>query len=345
MNSQLFHNLNDIFSKYFENYSLDEKLLSGVYKCPNESCNTNRKGNHSYGKFKLTITYSKNACHCWVCDSSWNLLSIAKEFFSNEDKSNVSKLLKGKNFKSYSLHNSQKYFSQVDNYHLSQFKNIVGNSDEFDKSRFIGYLYKRGITNELIEYYSIQYCNNADKYNDCIIVPSFNKDDKINYFVARSINDNARQKYINPSFKSYNIIFNEHLIDFSRNLILVEGVFDYLKLHGMNRVCLLGSNLNKHSLLFQTILKNNTPIYIFLDKDAQKKAIKFQKLFNKYGIKSEIIDNKIFEELHIEDAGNISLLNENHKTKLNEYLNKNKVIVKKNSFEMLKERFRKIKNI
>src|SRR5690349_6035495 len=78
---QLFY----IFKKQFKTKdSWRNEFVSYLFHCPNDHCRTNVIGDHSYGKNKLSITFSKRKCHCWVCGYSGHILKIAKENFSPE---------------------------------------------------------------------------------------------------------------------------------------------------------------------------------------------------------------------------------------------------------------------
>ena len=70
---------------------------------------------------------------------------------------------------------------------------------------------------------------------------------------------------------------------------MVEGVFDAIKA-GENAVPILGSTLREHSKLFQKIVENDTPVYVALDPDVDKKTLKIIKLLLEYDIEVHKID-------------------------------------------------------
>ncbi len=107
------------------------------------------------------------------------------------------------------------------------------------------------------------------RYGGRIIIPSFNNDGDCNYFIARSYVGHYR-RYLNPPC-GRDIIFNELNIDWDEPIILVEGVFDAI-VAGDNAIPILGSTLREDSRLFQAIEIHDTPVYIALDPDAEKKA-------------------------------------------------------------------------
>jgi DNA primase len=140
----------------------------------------------------------------------------------------------------------------------------------------MNYLKSRGITNEIIEKYQIGFCDKGD-YSGRIIVPSYNEKDTLNYFIARAWAGDTRFKYKNPIAEKDKIIFNEHLIDWFKDIYLVEGVFDAFFLD--NSIPMLGKHLS--SLLFETIYEKALGnIIICLDGDAFDNAKKLYRELN-----------------------------------------------------------------
>jgi len=144
----------------------------------------------------------------------------------------------------------------------------------------LNYLESRGIYKQDIIKWKIGYCDDGD-FGSRVIIPSFGLGGKANFFIARSYGDDWR-KYKNPQ-ASKDIIFNELYLDFDEDMILVEGVFDAIKA-GENAVPILGSTLRERSRLFQEIVENDTPIYIALDPDVDRKTLRIIKLLLEYDI-------------------------------------------------------------
>ena len=83
-------------------------------------------------------------------------------------------------------------------------------------------------------------------------------------------------------------------MDWSSDIILVEGVFDAI-IAGRNAVPILGSTLNEHSLLLRRIVKEDAGVYIALDPDATKKELEIIKTLLNFDIevwKVNIGDNE-----------------------------------------------------
>ncbi len=255
------------------------------FKCP--ACN--------HRKHKLAINLDKNAFHCWVCDYRGR---------------NIRRLIR--RFGSYIK--LQKWDSITDRTDLERFADLfmeTGNTEDKTKiqlpQEFISlcsknipatglyalrYLQSRGITKEDILKWKIGYCFEGE-YRNRIIVPSFDDDGDCSYFIARSYSGDS-YKYKNPQ-ASKNVVFNELFIDWSKDLVLVEGVFDALV--AGNAVPILGSTLRSGSELLRKIVRNDTPVYIALDPDAAAKERRIIEMLLRYDIELYKIDVSEYEDV------------------------------------------------
>jgi DNA primase len=137
------------------------------------------------------------------------------------------------------------------------------------------YLQSRGITDEMIETYKIGYTVSGE-FSYRIIVPSFNREGVLNYFVARSWVP-KKMKYKNPAVPKDEIIFNESLIDWDKDIYLCEGVFDSFFL--TNSIVMLGKKMS--GLLFESLYNNaNAGIIICCDGDAFQDGLRVYQELN-----------------------------------------------------------------
>ena len=121
----------------------------------------------------------------------------------------------------------------------------------------------------MIDRYGIGFCDNGS-HSGRIIIPSYNSKNELNYYIARSWDLHTKVKYKNPEFPKDEIIFFENLIDWNKNITLVEGVFDSIFIP--NSIPMLGKHMSP--LLFNTLYeKTNGDITIALDGDAWENAI------------------------------------------------------------------------
>jgi DNA primase len=150
-----------------------------------------------------------------------------------------------------------------------EFRRLTETHKDFSYTKAMNYLKNRGIESYDIERYDIGYCSGGD-YGGRIIVPSYDVDNKLNYFLARDFTGNAYLKYKNPPVSKDIVVF-ENQIDFSEPLVLCEGVFDAITIR-RNAIALLGKNIPS-KLKIKMIENKVTDVYVVLDQDAMKNAM------------------------------------------------------------------------
>ena len=236
------------------------------------------KGNFAYHcpfcnhhKPKLEVNLSENEkgehpWHCWVCDKRGK--SLVKLF----------KLIETTTEKINELKSLVKYTSGVETVVVDkkvelpkEFKSLSNQYNSIAYKHAISYLKRRQVTSNDIIKYNIGYCESG-KYNNCIVIPSYDKDGILNYFTARSFDKNSTLKYKNPDV-SRDIIPFELFINWNIPIILCEGPFDALAIK-RNVIPLLGKNIQQN-LRKKLVTSKVQKIYIALDKDAIKQALSF----------------------------------------------------------------------
>lgn len=273
--------LKDILGSYHR--SSDEYL----FHCP--YCNHHKR--------KLSVNTDKNFYKCWVCDTRGrSLRRIVRRFGSFSQLQEWDKL-EGRTDISlfdqiFAAENKKPEQKQRLNL-PEEFVSLVNENLSLSCVKAKGYLKKRGITEKDIIRWKIGYCIRGN-YEGRIVVPSFDEEGYVNYFIARTY-ERSWKKYMNPPV-SKNIVFNELYIDWDSDLILVEGIFDAIKA-GPNSIPLLGSTLREKSQLFKQIVKNDTPVFLALDEDAKKKSMHIIKKFLLYGTELYDIDVSGYEDV------------------------------------------------
>ena len=166
-----------------------------------------------------------------------------------------------------------------------EFKRLTETHTDFSYAKAMKYLKNRGIESYDIERYDIGYCDKGD-YAGRIIVPSYDVDNKLNYFLARDFTGNAYLKYKNPPVSKDVVVF-ENQIDFSEPLILCEGVFDAMAIR-RNAIALLGKNIpNKLKMRF--VQHGVKEVSIVLDNDAFKNALHLSESLMNDNIKVRLV--------------------------------------------------------
>ncbi len=254
-----------------------------LFKCP--KCNHHKK--------KLSVNIDKNVFKCWICDyRGSNIYRLVRKYASYESRGKWRELSGNLDLLEFQSVIDSIFLQDEEEGEIvvdlpSEFVSLANRNNTIQAQVAKNYLFKRGIDERDILFWKIGFCSKGE-YAGRIIVPSFNESGDCNYFIGRTYQDDWR-KYMNPPTAKSKIIFNELYIDWSEDLTLTEGVFDAI-IAGQNSVPILGSTLKQQSKLFKSIILNDTPVYVALDLDAQKKASYLVENLIKYGAEVYKID-------------------------------------------------------
>jgi len=218
-------------------------------------------------KHNLEVNYIDNVFKCWSCgDSEGTHGPLGKLFdkYGNKKQKKLYNVLKPETV--VKREKPKKQLKLPDGFTLFKDSSPVYPV----RRQAMNYLKSRGITDDMIEKYQIGFCDKGD-HSGRIVIPSYNTKGELNYYIARSWNPMSRAKYKNPIAEKDKIIFWENLIDWNKDIYLVEGAFDGLFVN--NSIPMLGKHMSE--LLFETIYtKAKGDIIICLDADAWQNAIK-----------------------------------------------------------------------
>jgi len=269
----------------YELVTLLEKVLMKSYEMKNGEhafhcpfCNHHKK--------KLQVNCETQKWHCWVCNQGGHKIGILLRKI-NAPKQIISEVLKI--LGDYKGVKNEKDEKTEYNVSLPQcYKPLWKKSDDPLYKNAIHYLRQRGITGIDILRYSIGYCS-SNGYSNRIIIPSYDCDGKLNYFIARDMFPNSKFKYKNPPMSKDTVCF-EMFINWDEPIVLCEGVFDAISIR-RNAIPLLGKFPSK-TLVMRLIEKKVKNIYVALDEDAKKDAIKLSKFLMDYGINTYLLNLK-----------------------------------------------------
>lgn len=233
------------------------------FDCP--VCSYDIKGlDHGDGKGNLEINYIDEVYKCWSCAET------------HETHGSLFKLVKSygtpKQLKQYKLLRPEHDGDHPDRVYKqvklpNEFIPFKGVSQGMKLTPFykqaLNYIRKRNITDEMIEKYNIGFCYSGI-YENRIIIPSYDIEKKINYFIARSYLTKTKMKYKNPEAQKEIIIWNEYLINWDETIYIVEGAFDSIFLP--NSIPMLGKFMTEK--LFNLLYEKAKKIVIVLDGDA-----------------------------------------------------------------------------
>ena len=253
--------LTDVLGKPHQHYESKGQIS---FDCP--VCSDEKGLDHGDGKGNLEINYGKHVYKCWSCGETYGTQGpLGKLFdkFGSKKQKKLYELIKPEELKKEDIRRPKLRLPEG----YTSFEN--SNPKFIPHIEAMRYLTSRGITDEIIKKYKIGYTVNGD-FSYRIIVPSYNSEGVLNYFVARSWVP-KKMKYKNPTAEKDQIIFNEGAVDWKKDVYLCEGVFDSFFLP--NPIVMLGKKMSK--LLFETLYLNvKGYIHIVLDGDAHKDAVK-----------------------------------------------------------------------
>ena len=257
----------------------NESNQQAAYDCPVCSAADGLPAGEGDGKGNLETNYGEGLFNCWKCGYEENMhgsiIKLVRRFGSKDD------------VKNFLLLNPYEYDFSGD----TETKKIIeetifklpeeycrldepSNSNAYGKA--LQYLKGRNIDMDIITKYNIGYCPTG-KYGGRIIIPSYNSNGEVTYFIARSYHDYPKIKYLNPEEDKTKIIFNEQLINWDSTIYLLEGAFDHVVVH--NSIPMLGKET--YELLSQHLFrKANGYIVIVLDADAWENAKQLYKMLN-----------------------------------------------------------------
>lgn len=269
--------LTDVLGEPHQHYESKAQIS---FDCP--VCAAEKGLEQGDGKGNLEINYSRHVYKCWACGETLGTHGpLGKLFdkFGTKKQKKVYDLIKPEELKQ---EDKKKVWLRLPEGYMTF---------EDSNPRFIphieayNYLKSRGVTDEIIKKYKIGYTVKGD-FAYRIIVPSYNSEGQLNYYVARAWTS-KKMKYKNPSVPKDEIIFNEGLIDWNRDIYLVEGAFDSFFLD--NPLVMLGKKMSK--LIFENLYnKANANIIVCCDGDAWNDGLKIYhelnggRLYNKIKI-------------------------------------------------------------
>ena len=196
--------------------------------------------NHHKPKLEVKLQTNlkgENPYHCWVCNvKGLKLPTLFKKIKTPREKTLELRSILGVSPK------EDLKVEHTDVQLPKDFKHLIADTS-LEARRAKVYLKKRGITETELIKYNIGHATNG-QYGNHIIVPSYDKQFNINYFVARSLDPKAYRKYDTPKCNKNEIIGFEALINWDLPVILCEGAFDAIAIK-RNAIPLYGKTMSK----------------------------------------------------------------------------------------------------
>lgn len=257
----------------------------------------------SHYKPKLEIDLSvnsknKNFWHCWVSNEKGRTIqSLFKRIRVDRGHyETLNRILKTKALHTWNHTDEKEEELRLPQefIRLTDFGSIKDITTGMQIRQAVSYLKSRGILPTDIFRYNIGYCPSGI-YGGRIIVPSYDENFNLNFFVSRTIFEDVNAKYKNPPV-SKDVVGFESFINWNEPITLVEGVFDAITAR-FNAIPLFGKIVQP--LLKERILIRKPPkVIVALDNDATKDAIKICEWLVSNGIRTSIakLPNKDINE-------------------------------------------------
>jgi len=258
----------------------NSRLVLGLLHAAIGRSKPSTKGNHAFHcpfckhhKPKLEVDPKSGVWHCWVCNEKGRTpTSILRKIHANADAIREMRSY----FPDGKTNVDEKTYAKVEL--PKEYKPFLAASSALTYRQAKAYITRRGITEQDIIKYNIGYCETG-KYANSIIIPSYDKNGQINYFISRSFEKEPKRKYNAPSCNKNDLIGLEYYINWKVPVILCEGIFDAIALK-RNAIPLFGKTIPK-SLMLKLVESDVKTVYLALDKDALKEAINYsQQLIN-----------------------------------------------------------------
>jgi DNA primase len=254
----------------------NSRLVLGLLHSVLGKSKPSTKGNHAFHcpfckhhKPKLEIDPKTGFYHCWTCEpptKGRNLVSLLKKLQASAAQIAEMRTY----FPDGKGEVEDKEYKPVEL--PKEFKTFSKNTTNITFRQARAYLNQRGITENDIIKYNIGYCETG-QYRNSIIVPSYDAKGRINYFISRSFEKDPARKYNAPSCNKNELVGLEYFINWKVPVILCEGIFDAIALK-RNAIPLFGKSIPK-ALMMKLVQSEVKTVYLALDKDALKEALKY----------------------------------------------------------------------
>ena len=236
--------------------SLSSDGINCAVHCP--VCKEKKKN-----KLKLIIRLDDGRYQCWVCGTKGSNISYLVSKYKAPHAEIVYNVF-GKSTKKFTALEEEPVLLPLSATFLLE------KTHDPDKKAALKYVLSRGLSPKDIYRWRIMYSPEF-KFRRRVIIPSLDISGNLNYYVARSIDESKKPKYMNSKISKNEIIFNEIDVNWKKPIVLVEGVFDAMKCRE-NTIPVLGSSLSKKSLLYQNLIRNSCKVTLSLDPDLKEKC-------------------------------------------------------------------------
>ena len=282
---------------------------------------------HYKPKLEIDLTVNNNAenpWHCWISNAKGRDIRGLFKKIKKVNKQDYDQLYKILGTRKLYVNDDksneyEKLVLPTEFIRLADYSKVTDKLIKIELSKAIKYLKHRGLTKVDILRYDIGYCSDG-KYAGRIIIPSYDSNYELNYFVSRTIHEDETYKHKNPKV-SKDIIGFESFINWNEPITLVEGAFDAITAR-YNAIPLFGKTLSS-SLKEKILLRTPPKVIVALDNDAKYDALYISNYLIREGIHVSMIN---MEKKDVNEMG------------FDEFTTKKKNLPSMDSFDIIKQR-------
>lgn len=209
-------------------------------------------------KKKLEVNLDSGKWNCWVCHTKGTSIDYLL-YLLKADKEDTKYFRTKPRASTLAVGNEVEEIVRLPN----NFVPFTCTETELDVKVLYNKVRERNLTDDDIRRFNLGYLDSYSIRNN-IVIPSYDSKGNLNYYIQKNLRTGA---YINPSI-SKNIIFLEFLINWSEDIILVEGFFDAVAVQ-RNASPLLGKILSSKWKL-KIIDSESQNFYVCLDGGLQE---------------------------------------------------------------------------
>lgn len=243
------------------------------------------------GKHNLEINIKRHQFRCWKCDEeskfSGSLMYLIKRYGSKEDFEEYKNFVTVFGFTLNEYVDEEKiviaklpqemiYFKDMIVFipdHVEAYQYLIGDGKD-----------ERKLSRNLILENNLGFCLEG-KFKHRIIVPSYDRFGRVNYFVARSFRKKVKPTYLNPDADKDRVIINEKNLNWDSTIYIVEGVFDLFSMPP-NTTATLGKALS--TALYNALKEHKPNVIVMYDPDAFKNMVGvYETIHHMYGPEHE----------------------------------------------------------
>jgi hypothetical protein len=248
------------------------------FLCPNPKCTSAKQG-----KVRLWVNPEKDTFNCWHCGFSGKSLAAIMVQGSKEHR----EYLESKPAAKKSVFARPVEVQKPRCVSLPAGFTPIRLSGEAREAPYVTYLRRRGVSDDTIGLYRMGYVD-FGPLSGRVVVPSFDALGMPNFWSARSIYPTEKTFSYRLPDASKDVVSNEHLVNWTEPVYLVEGIFDEVAI-GPQAISLYGKFLQP--LLAKRLVEHRPPVvYVCLDSDARKEALELMEQLVGYDITCALVD-------------------------------------------------------